>query len=821
MSTLTCRHDARRNDVRTRPDHNGLDYVEVDQAQTTLTAFFLGRAPAGLTLANFVLTGGRSPKDAVTIESIELQPGALPTDDDRVLIRVSRPGDYSTYRLSLTGLDGIDPRYSSVDFSFKTHCPSELDCAPACQTAPPHYDRPAIDYLAKDYASFRQLIFDRLALICPDWQERHVPDLGVALVELFAYAGDYLSYYQDAVATEAYLETARRRPSVRRHTRLVDYILQEGTNARAFLAVETRADLTLATADVLFTTGVGHLLPVGDRRALQAAELEPVSAAQYEVFAPLTSSETLPLWTANNRLHFYTWGQRECCLRRGATAATLAGTLAAGDGEGIHLSAGSYLLFEEVLGPVTLSPFDADPSHRQAVRLTSVTASTDPLYGTPIIEITWQEEDALRFDLCLSALGGAPECRYATDISIAWGNIILVDHGRPVTETLGPVPSRLTAACCECDGQVAEQIRTSGRFRPKLKYAPLTFSPPVDDAASAAAVLKPNPAQALPQIVLSAAEMVWHPRYDLLDSGPADTHFVVEMEEDRTAFLRFGDGELGRRPPAGESMAARYRIGSGPAGNVGPGAINTLVHAASDLSADIAMVSNRLAASGGTLPTSMREAKLAAPTAFRFGPQALQRAIIADDYAAIASRHPKIQRAAARLVWTGSWFEAEVGVDPLAAWVAQTGVIAAELETYLEAYRRLGHDLDARPAHPVPIDLALTVCVAPEYLRGQLKAALLAEFGTRTLADGTFGMFHPDRQSFGEDLYLSAIIEAAQSLPGVVSVRVDRFQRQFAPPNQEIEQGYLPLGPFEIAQLENDPNHPDRGRLVIHMTGGR
>ena len=42
-------------------------------------------------------------------------------------------------------------------------------------------------------------------------------DLQVALVELMAYAGDRLSYYQDAVATEAYLGTARKRISVRRH----------------------------------------------------------------------------------------------------------------------------------------------------------------------------------------------------------------------------------------------------------------------------------------------------------------------------------------------------------------------------------------------------------------------------------------------------------------------------------------------------------------------------------------------------------------------------------------------------------------------------
>jgi hypothetical protein len=41
----------------------------------------------------------------------------------------------------------------------------------------------------------------------------------IALVELLAYVGDQLSYYQDAVANEAYLETARQRISVKRHTR--------------------------------------------------------------------------------------------------------------------------------------------------------------------------------------------------------------------------------------------------------------------------------------------------------------------------------------------------------------------------------------------------------------------------------------------------------------------------------------------------------------------------------------------------------------------------------------------------------------------------
>ena len=164
---------------------------------------------------------------------VEIDRAHDPELDDCLRITVDRFGDFSIYRVCLVqkGKDpgggdamylpypGIDPRYACLDFSFKVDCPSDLDCkqAPDC---PPHvFQAPEINYLAKDYASFRQLIFDRLALIMPDWQERHVPDLGVTLVELLAYAGDHLSYYQDAVATEAYLDTARQRISVRRHAR--------------------------------------------------------------------------------------------------------------------------------------------------------------------------------------------------------------------------------------------------------------------------------------------------------------------------------------------------------------------------------------------------------------------------------------------------------------------------------------------------------------------------------------------------------------------------------------------------------------------------
>src|SRR5262249_36052163 len=102
---------------------------------------------------------------------------------------------------------------------------------------------PEIDYLARDYASFRRLMLDRMALLLPAWQEQSPADAGIALIELLAYVGDRLSYQQEAIATEAYLGPARRRGSVRRHARLVDYTMHEGSNARVWVQIRVSADV--------------------------------------------------------------------------------------------------------------------------------------------------------------------------------------------------------------------------------------------------------------------------------------------------------------------------------------------------------------------------------------------------------------------------------------------------------------------------------------------------------------------------------------------------------------------------------------------------
>jgi len=866
----TCRDEQRRHAVRAsqrskskKKKWNGLDYLEVGPDQRTLKVYFLGKAPAGLAPENVRIEpcsrGGRK------VRVTDLRPCRLedPELDDCLHVTVDRPGDFSPYTLCLVEVDrcdrptgepyrGFDPRYACLEFSFKVDCASGLDCKPPAVCPPPPRTEPEINYLAKDYTGFRQLILDRLALTLPEWRERHVPDLGIALVETLAYAGDHLSYYQDAVATEAYLDTARRRISVRRHVRLVDYPMHEGCNARAWVCVETDADLALAAGDFYCITGFEPSPPAG--QVLTKEDLSDLPADRYLVFEPVARdpAQEIALRPAHNEIRFYTWGDDECCLPRGTSRATLRDAWlprqrkkrppgrakAAGDDEPaaasspagrrrrLALQAGDLLLFEEVLGPKTGHPADADRAHRHVVRLTRVEACTDKLTGTPLLKVEWHREDALPFPLCISAVGG-PECRLLEPVSVARGNVFLVDHGRTVEEELGVVPPAAGEVRCEGRGRRSQVPQRSGRWTPVLARAPLTFrrpQPSTTDGVSASRLMDQDPRRALPEIRLAASPAAfdaphWSVRRDLLDSGPDDLHFVAEVDDDGRAHLRFGDGDTGFAPPAGTSFSATYRVGNGPAGNVGPEAIRHLVLRSEALSGVRLQPRNPLPARGGTAPEPLAEVRLLAPHAFR---RDLQRAITGDDYARLVERQfpGRVQRAAATLRWTGSWTEVLVAVDPL---TEETDVprLLREIRHALRRYRRIGHDVAVERALPVSLDVELLVCVQPHFQRAHVEAALLDVLGPSTLADGRRGFFHPDELTFGQGIALSRLVAAAQAVEGVESVAVQTFQRLGEGPRGEIENGFLALGPLEIARLDNDPRFPGHGRLKLTMRGGR
>ena len=334
-------------------------------------------------------------------------------------------------------------------------------------------------------------------------------------------------------------------------------------------------------------------------------------------------------------------------------------------------------------------------------------------------------------------------------------------------------------------------------------------------------MLRQDPRQALPQIGLKSllpgdnTVIDWQPRYDLLASGGDDNHYVVEIDNRARAHLRFGDGELGRAPQPGEHFTATYRVGNGVAGNVGPEAISHIV-LKDNLSGITLEPRNPLSAAGGVEPEAMDEVKRFAPYAFRSN---LQRAVTAEDYATLAGRHPRVEKATAILRWTGAMYEVIVAVDPKEKAEADEKLLN-EVECLLRPFRRIGHDLRVEKAIYVPLDIEMTVCVKQGFLSGHIKAEMFDLFGNAALPGGRLGFFHPDRLTFGTSIKVSSLVALAQSVTGVENVIVTRLQRYRQPGSRELADGILKLGPTEIARLDNNPNFPENGRIAFKMVGG-
>jgi hypothetical protein len=853
MKANICQQDFRREDVRTRTSLNGLDFLEVSDDQLHLTVYFLGKAPGTLSVDNFIIEGGRRIH-TIKILSLSIHRVDDPELDDTVTLNLDRYGDFSIYTLRLVNTEEpVDPFYNRLDFSFKVNCPNELDCKEKNHSSPKTYQTPEINYLAKDYASFRQLILDRLALTMPDWRERHAADIGTALIEVLAYTADHLSYYQDAVATEAYLDTARQRISVRRHARLVDYRMHEGCNSRAWICINVTGAVQINPCDAIFAAGLRGV-PQADKPVVNLYDLANLPSNSWVAFEALTKDPSRPLTFCNehNEIPFYTWGYHECCLPKGSTNATLLDKwvevqanhrkngidkkttdtnipVPSTQKRILSLNPGDVLIFEEVLGPNTGDAADADPSHRHAVRLNKVTQDIDPLNNTPVVEIEWSPEDALPFTLRLSAQTDAEHgCIYKSDISIARANVILVDQGLTIDKPEMPDPCQVMISCvkaeCECDGRSGEKTIIPERFRTRLSKTLLTFRQRLDFSAPALKAMEQDPRMALPQVNLTSRQQkgsrevltTWEPRFDLLSSSADDPHFVVEIDNAGYVHLRFGDGKCGRIPEAGMTFSAVYRIGNGPQSDVGPESITHLIYRKEKIDGIIS-IRNPQSACGGKNPESINEVKRFAPFTYK---KQLQRAITADDYARIIERDPRVQRAGATLRWNGSWYELQASVDPLGSDQAGDDLLL-EIEKKLYPFRRMCHDLRINPACYVYLDICLTVCVKPEYLRNQVKAELIKLFSNRSLPGGQLGFFHPDNLTFGEGIFLSRIISVARKVDGVQNVEVSKLQRLYEKPDHEIENGVLPITALEIARCDNDPNYPEHGKFEIIAEGGK
>lgn len=100
----------------------------------------------------------------------------------------------------------------------------------------------SVDYTSKDFLGFMSSLQTYAATAMPGWNiGASVGDIGLAIIEAFAYEGDILSYYGDRISQEAYLPTATQRQSLLNIAALLGYTVSNGTPATGTVTLQTYA----------------------------------------------------------------------------------------------------------------------------------------------------------------------------------------------------------------------------------------------------------------------------------------------------------------------------------------------------------------------------------------------------------------------------------------------------------------------------------------------------------------------------------------------------------------------------------------------------
>ncbi len=829
---------------------NGIDFIEiVATAQTMLTVHFFNEVDvAGTLTATPTITGGETISN-VAVDPIA--PGDWGFDDGHqtLTLRVGAPGDFSSYLLTLNS-SILDPFYSQAPFSFKAACPSDLDCRPASIVCPPlQGDSTPIDYLAKDFLSFRQALLDFSALRYPSWQERSEADFGVMFLETLSALADDFSYMQDRIAAESTLGTATQRRSVVRHARLVDYEPQPLLGATVTLQFDVGPNCDA----IPFGTPVSAREPAGGRIVYEtgsslAARL--LNAGTGALLAAPPNDAVSALWN-RGQIQPYWYDDSQLCLPSGATSMSVLG-------HGFAFQACQALLIE------TAAPDPADPPIRQIVHLLPANdpaglwavESCDPLFlrepgpapgpiltcdespppssaspalmPTAVTLIRWQSSDKLQIarDLrCTLVVGNLVN---ATQGVTFGGESFTVTVSGP-TAPAGDFAPALTVVRT---GAATGAGPAPPMHQYTLAQTPLAWLPVAgcsDRGIGSGAGLPFNtPSQ--PEIVLTSIDAagqteVWSWGSTLLSAGQFDQAFTLDdarfsrivrnsdqseqydYDGDSASTIRFGDGTFGMNPLEGTVFSVTYRVAAAARGNVASDSITELDP---NLPIDLLAVTNPLPATGGTDPQALDSVRGLAPAAFR----AVQfRAVLPSDYIAAAQTQSWVQRAGCVFRWTGSWLTVFTTPDPIES---ETVTIEERLGLVqlLNRYRLAGYESYVPDPNYLSVDLIIEVCAQATAFRGDVESSLAQALSAT-------GFFAPGNFSFGQPLERSRLEAAIQALPGLdgvlcIEVRVRGRSLLFQPMADRVT-----VGVDQIIRCDNDPSRPERGAIKLVVLGGK
>ena len=319
---------------------------------------------------------------------------------------------------------------------------------------------------------------------------------------------------------------------------------------------------------------------------------------------------------------------------------------------------------------------------------------------------------------------------YKRETVTIYGNVAHATHGETREEVLG-------------SGDGAKAMQSFA-----LRQSPLTY-------VSAA-----TPSGVESTLTVRVNGVRWHETDTLAGLGPKDRSYVTRTDDEAKTTVVFGNGERGARLPTGvENVRAVYRTGIGRPGNVKPGQISLL--ATKPL--NVSKVVNPQAATGGADRVSGDAIRRNAPLAV----MSLDRLVSVRDYEDFARTFAGVGKASAQRLTDGRRQIVHLtiaGADdiPIAPESDLFNNLRAALLKYGDPYQPLEIEVRALRLLVVSAD----VLIDPDYLwenvEPQVRGALLARFSF-------------DRRGLGQDAYLSEVMGAIQSVPGVVYADVNVF----------------------------------------------
>ena len=713
------------------------------------------------------------------------------------VVRTRSSGDWSTYTVRLVGPGGagapagIDLPLSTAPFTFTVDCPSDLDCAPATEHPPEAADLLPGDYLARDYEALRSRLLDRLATLLPDWTDRNPADPAVMLVELFAALGDRLAYWQDAVAVEAYLGTARRRTSVRRHARLLDYTVHEGCSARTLLAFTTDSDLTLPrgtpVTDLPVQPGVELRSPldaveVGGTVFETAADLADQPGAQCPAPARLGRPDHCLQARGHRSLRQHPVGHRPRPARPATSSSSSTARSAA--------------------PPARATPRAASACASSRTRR----AHTDPL-------------DAVARGVG-AALGG---CRRAAGST----------HGHHPGRRRRRPPSRSPTSSSPTTGPASSTSRSCRR-----RCSTRTTTGPDSSGRASAGSTGRCPRQRRPPSSLRAERAIGRSvartlrRAAHVDPAAGPARQRPPRDPPRR---RAGAGgrqpvalrrrrRAGARPCPGTTALATYRVGGGVAGNVAPDRLVRLLALADGRdpvgAGAVVSVWNPLP---GTRRHRPRAARAGAPARPGRLPPAAACRRPRPTTPRSPSRTPGVQRAVARRRWSGSWYAQEVTVDPVAAH-ADDPALLPRIIAALEVRRMAGIDVELerpglrRRSRSVSAAACCPGTCEPTSSNGSVRrsrrgcaatAAAASSTPTASPSASRSGCPTSSPPRWPSTVWPGSSSPASRA-PGASALDAAA----------SLEAGELTMAPRELLRCDSDVNNPEAGHIEIILGGG-